>query len=147
MKIDILFSIISKMFFTDCFYIIWFITAIYISKVRKYKFDTEYSAATDKLKFYWVMMIYGSIVFSYILISEIFKKNTIKFLLYFFISMVAIMVSFVLLLRLFNKDSKRYAFISKIKIFNFQNTKPAIIVTNIIVVLYSVLFSLCLEFQ
>ena len=147
MNFDVVFSIIIKMFFTDCFYIIWAITAFYISKIKKYKYDSESSSATDRLKFWWVMLIYGSIAFSCILINEVFEKNTTKIILFVLISIVIVMVSVVLLLRFINKKPGRQKFFSKFKMWNITYTRKAIIITNIMVALYSLAFSLFLEFE
>lgn len=141
MIIESIVTLMIKLFLPGTFWIAWLITSFYISKIKKYGYDERYCGATARLKFYWGMLIYCSILLSYILTDELFNQNIIRFILFTLNSVILIMVSFVFFLRFINAEPKRKKYFEKYNLCDIGILKKSIVVTNIVTFIYSLLFT------
>lgn len=142
MIIENIVTLMIRVFLPDTFFLMWMITSIYISKIKKYAYDTRYSSATYKLKFYWGMLLYCSILLSYILIADFFKMTIIRFILFTLNSVTLLMVSFVFLLRFLNAEPKRKKYFEKYNLCDIVLLKKTIVISNIVAISYSLLFTI-----
>lgn len=122
-------------------FIIWLFIAVYISKIKKYKYDNKYNYWWDRFKFIWTIIMYLSIMFSFFLVNEVFEQEFIsRITLFIFLLLILIMISIVLLLRTTHNKERLESIFNRFKTPSVELIRKAIQITNVLMMLYYLFF-------
>ena len=122
--------------------ITWGIATIYISLIKKYTYSDRYDPHMDKLKFTWCMLIYCSVAFTFVCIDEMSVSIGYKLCTYAILILLTIMISAILFLRYIGNKKTMLCFFEKRQISHTGILKRIMIITNIVLVLFFVVFNI-----